>query len=320
MTLGDGIRRNIAQNKAMVVFTDGPENTPLYIADVSASLNAQTFAIGLGTAQQVSAAALNAITSQTGGYLLLSGPLSPSIDDYFRLQKYFMQVLAGVTNNSIVTDPNGTIFPGMKVRIPFQLTEGDIDATTILLTHRRGINFSIETPSGKVMTPGSAGGLGAVFGLVTNMSYYRFTLPLAVGGTPDRAGTWHAILQVKGDSEGPRDEPSRVSAEGESESASASASRGIRYSFSVQSFTNIRIKARLAQNHLEPGATLVISATLTEYGLPVSHRARCVPRPRAGLRRHDARASVHARAAAVCHGDSRRQQPATDERAVPRGA
>ncbi|RKK66396.1 hypothetical protein BFJ69_g15447 [Fusarium oxysporum] len=263
-------------NKAMVVFTDGLENTPHYIADVSASLNAQTFAIGLGTAQQVSAAALNAITSQTGGYLLLSGPLSPSIDDYFRLQKYFLQVLAGVTNNSIVTDPNGTIFPGMKVRIPFQLTEGDIDATTILLTDRRGINFYIETPSGKVMTPGSAGGLGAVFGLGTNMSYYRFTLPLAAGGTPARAGTWHAILQVKGDSEGPRDEPSRVSAEGESEneSARASASRGIRYSFTVQSFTNIRMKARLAQNHLEPGATLAISATLTEYGLPVSHRAK----------------------------------------------
>ena len=263
-------------NKAMVVFTDWLENTPSFIADVSTSLNAQTFAIGLGTAQQVSAAALNAITSQTGGYLLLSGPLSPSIDDYFRLQKYFMQVLAGVTNNSIVTDPNGTIFPGMKVRIPFQLTEGDIDATTILLTDTRGINFYIETPLGKVMTPGSASGLGATFGLGTNMSYYRFTLPLAVGGTPARAGTWHAVLQVNDDGEGPRDEPSVVSAEGEGESKSAraSASRGIRYSFSVQSFTNIRMKARLEQNHLEPGATLAISATLTEYGLPVSHRAR----------------------------------------------
>lgn len=47
------------------------------------------------------------------------------------------------------------------------------------------------------------------------------------------------------------------------------------------SFTNIRMKARLAQNHLEPGATLAISATLTEYGLPVSRRSKvvldCVP-------------------------------------------
>ena len=71
------------------------------------SINDRTFAIGLGTAQQVSTSALNALTNSTGGYLLLSGILSPSIDDTFRLAKYFLQILAGVTNNNIVTDPVG---------------------------------------------------------------------------------------------------------------------------------------------------------------------------------------------------------------------
>lgn len=241
--------------KAMVVFTDGLENTALFIADVAGSLDAQTFAIGLGTAQQVSAGALNAITSHTGGYMLLSGPLSPSIDDLFRLQKYFLQVLAGVSNASIVTDPSGTIFPGLDVRIPFQLSEADIDVTAILLTDSPGVDFFIQTPAGDVMTPGSAGGLGATFGVGTDMSYYRFTLPLALGATPARAGTWYAILEI------PQIE------------ARESTGGGIRYSFSAQTFTNIRMDARLSQNSLQPGASITISATLTEYGIPVEHRA-----------------------------------------------
>ncbi len=247
--------------QAMVVFTDGLENTSLFIADVMGSLDAQTFAIGLGTAQQVSAGALNEITRHTGGYVLLSGPLSPSIDDQFRLQKYFLQVLAGVSNTSVVTDPNGTIFPGVKVRIPFQLSEADIDSTAILLTDHPGVHFFVETPAGDVMTPASAAGLGAAYGVGTNMSYYRFTLPLALGPTPARAGTWYAILEMAGGKE-----PA-------ARAASQRFAAGIRYSFTAQAFTNIRMDARLSQNSLQPGATLTISATLTEYGIPVAHRA-----------------------------------------------
>ncbi|KAH0558735.1 hypothetical protein GP486_004621 [Trichoglossum hirsutum] len=248
------------EKKAMVVFTDGLENTDLRIADVAGSLNAQTFAVGLGTAEQVSAGALKAITSQTNGYMLLSGPLSPSVDDLFRLQKYFLQILAGVSNTSIVTDPNGTIFPDKTVRIPFQLSEADIDATTILLADRRGVNFSIQTPAGDIMTPSSARNLGAKYAIGTNMNYYRFTLPLALGKKPAHAGTWYAILQIHGN-----DEP-RV--------AAAPSRTGIRYSFSAQAFTNIRMDACLSQNSLQPGASLTISATLTEYGRPVEHRAK----------------------------------------------
>ena len=241
--------------KALIVFTDGLENTSLFIADVMGSLDARTFAIGLGTAQQVSAGALNKLTSQTGGYVLLSGPLSPSIDVTFRLRKYFLQVLAGVTNTSVVTDPSGTLFPGVNVRIPFQLSEADISTTAILLTDRPGATFLIETPAGDVMTPASAAGLGAQYAVGADMSYYRFTLPLALGANPARAGTWYVILEYTGD-RGP-----------------AARGGGIRYSFTAQAFTNLRMAARLSQNSLEPGASVTISATLTEYGIPVAHRA-----------------------------------------------
>lgn len=263
--------------KAMVVFTDGLENTSQFIADVMGSLDAQTFAIGLGTAQQVSANALNAITSHTGGYVLLSGALSPAIDDQFRLQKYFLQVLAGVSNTSVVTDPNGVLYPGDSVRIPFRLCETDIDATTILLTDRPGLTYSIETPAGDVMTRTSAPGLGATYGAGTNMSYFRYTLPLALGADPAQQGTWYAILQYRG-KRGRKGDATTPAAQGDP----------IRYSFTAHSFTNLRMKASSTQDSLEPGATATITAALTEYGVPVAGRATVV----AEIQRPDGSATV----------------------------
>jgi hypothetical protein len=255
--------------QVLIVFTDGLENTPLYIADVMGSINDHTFAIGLGTVQQVSVGALNALTNNTGGSLLLSGQLSPAIDDYFRLSKYFMQVLAGVKNNSIVTDPSGYISPGMKVRIPFVLNETDIDTTVILLTDLRAVRFLIETPAGDIMGPAQASGLGATYVVGTNMNYYRFTLPLPIGAHPAQAGTWYALLEL--------DEKvfSRYAqAAGQSLRSSAGTSvHGIRYNLSAHAFSNLRLRAALSQDSLQPGAALTVRAALSEYGIPVDHRA-----------------------------------------------
>jgi hypothetical protein len=255
--------------KAMVVFTDGLENTALFIADVLGSINDRTFAIGLGTAQQVSVGALTALANNTGGELLLSGRLSPSIDDYFRLSKFFLQVLAGVNNTSIVTDPAGHIVPGMKVRIPFALTEADIDCTVVLLEDLPAIRFLIETPAGDVMDPGRAAALGATYIVGTNMSYYRFTLPLPLGGRPAQSGTWYALLELD-----PKifQGHARVS-DRTFASVTGRMVHGVRYNLSVQANSNVRMRASLAQTSLQPGAALRISAALTEYGIPVDHRA-----------------------------------------------
>jgi hypothetical protein len=265
--------------KALVVFTDGLENTSLYIADVMGTINDRTFAVGLGTAQQVSTGALNALTNNTRGYVLLSGSLSPSIDDYFRLTKYFLQILAGVTNNNIVTDPSGYISPGAKLRIPFVLNETDIDTTVILLTDLPAIRFWIENPAGDLMDPGVAAALGATFETGDNMSYYRFGLPLPLGGEPAHAGTWYAVVEV--------DE--KIFQRFSDDSArslstwSARMAHGIRYSLNAHAFSNLRMQARLVQNSLQPGATLTVRAALTEYGMPVASRASV----RAELQRPD---------------------------------
>jgi Common central domain of tyrosinase/von Willebrand factor type A domain len=254
--------------KALVVFTDGLENTPLWISDVSGSINDRTFAVGLGTAQQVSAGALTALANRTQGYLLLSGPLSPSVDDYFRLTKYFLQILAGVTNNDIVTDPSGYIEPGTRLRIPFELNEADIDATVILLSDAPVLRFAVETPDGDVMTPVGASAVGATYRAATGLSYYRFNLPLFLGGAGAGAqvGTWHAVLEF--DRRGHK--PPHDDQVG---GAAAAARRRVRYSVSAHAFSNLRMRARVSQSSMEPGAHLTLRATLSEYRVPVEGRA-----------------------------------------------
>jgi hypothetical protein len=256
-------------HQAIIVFTDGLENTAPYIADVQSSINDRTFAIGLGTAQQVSVGALTALVNNTGGSMLLSGNLSPSIDDYFRLSKYFLQVLAGVQNTNIVTDPSGYILSGMKVRIPFELNETDIESTVILLTDLRAIRFLIETPAGDIMSPAQASGLGASYGVGNNLNYYSFTLPLPLGANPAQAGTWYALLELD---EKLFSRYAQASAENIA-SWSRSFVNGVRYNLSAHAFSNLRLRAQLSQNSLQPGATLRLRAALSEYGIPVDHRA-----------------------------------------------
>lgn len=271
---------------ALVVFTDGLENTPLFIADVMSTINSRTYAIGLGTAQQVSTAALNALTSGTGGYLLLSGPLSPSVDDYFRLTKYFLQILAGVMNNAIVTDPSGFIAAGVKLRIPFVLNETDIDSTVILLTDlpSQALDFQIETPLGDIMDPAQAVALGDAFAANGNMSYYRFTLPLPLKGKSAQGGTWHALLGVD------RKRFDRYAHAGDQSSNSASArlAHGVRYSVNVHARSNLRLDARLVQGSFALNAVMTVRAALTEYGIPVERRASV----RAELARPDGSSTI----------------------------
>jgi murein tripeptide amidase MpaA len=232
--------------KATVVFTDGHETESKYISDVSPLINDRVFAIGLGTAEQIKPAALSALTNGTGGYLLLTGNIGN--DDVFLLSKYYLQVLAGVTNHDIVLDPEGYVMPGQTVRIPFRLNEADISADVILLSDSpsRAFVFTLETPNGDVIAPGSAG----EFVRGAGVSYFRLSLPVALGKGA-HAGKWHAVLQLH-----PR-------------YSQKVAPRGLRYSVNVQSYSGLRMQAGVTQTSNEPGAAVTVRGVLTEYGIPI---------------------------------------------------
>ena len=261
--------------KAMVILTDGQENhgphTRRYITDVADMINAKVYAIGLGRPEVLNPVALTALCDGHDGYMEMTGDLMP--DTYFRLAKYYQQIIAGVTNNEIVKDPEGFILPGQEHRIPFWLNETDITAKGILLTPAPfAIRYVLETPTGDIIDPAVAGPHPmAAFEVGSQVSFYRVGLPIPLGANDSQAGTWYARLKV--------DERLYkrylASLDNYPTLYTTAAAHGIRYSFSAHAYSNLRMKAQLAQTSNEPGAIITVRPVLTEYGMPLAARATC---------------------------------------------
>lgn len=256
--------------KAMVVLTDGEENTAQFLADVQPMINERVFAIGLGTAEEINPVALTQLTNNTGGYLLLTGTMGP--DNLFRLSKYYMQILAGVTNQNVVLDPEGYLAPGQKHWIPFVLNEVDITSDVILFSAAppTAFRFVVETPNGDIIDPGVAGGTPTVdFVQGTNVSFYRLTLPVVLGGQGSGPGTWRALLTL----DGPGYKRYLATLDKDRDALRNVQAHGVRYSLSVHALSSLRMEARVIQSSNELGATITIRVVLMECGLPVDHLA-----------------------------------------------
>jgi hypothetical protein len=260
--------------KAIILLTDGLENSPKSIAEVTPMIDNRTYAVGLGNETQVNTAALTALAGSTGGSLLLSGLLAASLDDQFRLRKFFLQILAGVANTSIVKDPVGYVNVGTRIRIPFELNEADINCRVILLTDFPVVRLGVETPDGKVIDEGNAPSFGARFDTATNLKTSTFNLPIAFQAQKIHSGTWYALLEIDKDLyqkvlTGDWERGHRTN----QDSLVELRSKGAKYCLSVHSFSNLRMNASLSQNGFVPGSTLFLRTVLTEYSLPVEHRA-----------------------------------------------
>ena len=284
-SVGDGVEMARTQlnalpagsydQKAMLVLTDGLENRPKSIAEVAGSVDSRTFAVGLGNETQVNTGALTALAGSTGGSLLLSGLLSSSLDDQFRLRKFFLQILAGVTNTSIVRDPIGYVGIGSRVRIPFDLAESDINCRVILLTDLPILRLGVEMPDGKIIDETNAASFGAAFDRSTKVATSRFGLPVAFQTQKVHAGRWHALLEID------RNLPTHFSVGTHVDTTGVNAAaadeiktKGAKYCLSIHAFSNLRLNATVTQSGFVPGSTLFLRAALTEYGVPLAHRAR----------------------------------------------
>lgn len=245
-------------HKAMIVLTDGIETASKTVADVADSVvNEKVFAIGMGTAEQIQPNTLNALTNGTGGYLLMTGNLSA--DETFLLEKYYIQILAGVNNNDLVLDPEGWARPGQIERIPFDVTDSDVEITGLVLGRPAHVlMMALEAPDGGRIALGDP----ALIGRTTpRVLYMRTGLPLMVEGNPAHAGRWHLLLTIH--PEFWKVDRTHHSALGERVGGPT-----VRYSASVTAYSNLRMAAAVHQSSLVPGATLTARAVLTEYGVP----------------------------------------------------
>lgn len=258
---------------AILLLTDGIENSPISISDAigMGAVDSKVYAIGLGNEFQVNTAALNSISGTSGGNLLLSGVLTNGTDDFFRVKKFFLQILAGITKTSIVRDPTGYINIGTKIKIPFELSEADINCRVILLTDFPVVKLSVETPDGKVIDAANSAGFGVTFQTHGTTTTASFNLPVAFQAKHVQAGTWYAILEV---------DPNRykrdLAALGDNKNADAAVgfrAKGAQYCVSMHSFSNLRMTATVTQGAYEPGSALRLRAILKEYNQPVEKRA-----------------------------------------------
>ena len=245
---------------AMVLLTDGQWNVPPSLATVSGSITANTFAVGFGLPSNISVPALTTLTGGHNGYLLITGAISS--DQSMRLSKYFLQILAGVTNAQIAADPSGVLYKGAEHRIPFHICEADFGMDLFVLSPAPYfIDFQLEAPDGTRITPASGGmGANSQFVMSRYASYYRCALPvLPADPAGSHVGTWHAVLKLGKRARG--DNPNNISGQ------------FVPYEFVAHTYSALTFSASVSQASFEIGAVAKISARILEYDAEPRGRA-----------------------------------------------
>lgn len=271
--IGDGLEAAATQLKAAgsafttsatVVFTDGHETEPQYIRDVTDLVTSRVFAIGLGTADQLDPVALDNLVADTGGYLLLTG--NAGADDLLLLQKYFAQVIAGVGNGQIVVDPDGFVPIGAAAEVPFDLCEGDTRVDAIVLSCAADVlDVVLLAPDGSQLDTSN----GVVLTRSPNDQVLRLALPTAAASRT--GGTWRVRLEVN------RRRLVKYLNELEERKDVSTLQQvqqhGIAFTVTVQARSNVRLAVSTAQSSRRPGGTATITATLTDFGIPLAASA-----------------------------------------------
>ena len=270
--IGDGLEAAHNQlvgapfaQRAILVFTDGEETEAKYISQVASLINERVYAVGLGTPSQLSPTGLSAITNGTGGYLTMTDQLGP--DGIMRLAKYFAQVLAGVTNAQIVTDPSGFIVPGTVEQVPFTFTAGDYRGDVIVLTETpNAVDITLTAPDGNVV---AAGGDATLLDAPA-MRALRVPLPLA-SSPQTHAGTWIANLSV--DEGVLREHVNELEERRDLIGLQQLQTHGLAYILNVHADSDLQMVVTTTQDGHAPGSVVDIRVTLTDSGIPLEHQA-----------------------------------------------
>jgi hypothetical protein len=254
-------------NRSMLILTDGNENVHPYVNELPpGTISSRTYAIGFGLQGQVSDEVLNQITQNTSGDLIITGNMTTS-DQKFHLTKYFVQVLAGITNSNIILDPQGELFWGSIHSIPFRISDSDVSIDLIALCDAALIlDFQLETPSGKIIDPSTA--------LVEpNVKYidesrvlcYRLMLPAIPSEGPNsHEGEWKAHLKILDK----KKIVDLVRKENLKWSEFDRIKQSLPYAFIAQTYSNLQFQAAVIQKSFEPGTRIKLASTLHEYDVP----------------------------------------------------
>jgi hypothetical protein len=262
-SIGGGVEKGVIMLDAatqartgIIVLTDGRENTAPFVADVIGSVDVPTYAIGMGTAEVLQPAPLEALTAATGGYLLLTDTLDD--DARYRVAKYMLQMLTELGGGSTVLDPSGVLRPRQPLSIPFSLCSDDHQCEVILMTPwPRRVRLAVLTPDDRELPARASRRVQG-----SSVICHRFTLPVEKA----HGGTWHAVLSI---------------ADGSPAERAHSPALRVPYHLIVTSRSRIQAACRAYASSSEPGTTVALRAVVTRAGLPFESNVRVVADVRA---------------------------------------
>ena len=251
--------------QATVVFTDGYETTAPYISQVAQLLTDRVYAVGIADAANVANDTLETLASGSNGFMLVVGALAQ--DDEFLLEKFFLQVLVGVTNQDIVRDPSGWLRPGAVARIPFDIADSDYAFDTVVLNRApRHVLTALEAPDGSVIRPQDLP-MGATR-TGHNLNGFRVNLPVVKDGVGQWSGRWHLLIAL-----GIR--LSKTAAVARSrDDVGLPDQMALRFEALVHARSNLHLRAETAQQDTLPGTPIGLTAWLSEYDQPFRGSAR----------------------------------------------
>ena len=248
--------------QATVVFTDGYETRAPYIADIAELITDRIYAVGIADAANVANDTLMELANGSNGYMLVKGALQQ--DDEFLLEKFFIQILAGVTNQQMVLDPSGWLTLGSVARVPFSIAGSDIGFDAIALSRApQYMLTALEAPDGTIIDPSKLPAAAHRIGHQTNG--FRVTLPVVVDGTGHWEGQWNLLMAFFPDDLIKRGQKRAPLAS----SVGPAGQRALRYEALVHARSNLRLRTSVDQDSFAPGSTAFLRATITEYGQPL---------------------------------------------------
>ncbi|MGH2651700.1 MAG: vWA domain-containing protein, partial [Actinomycetota bacterium] len=203
-----------AQSRAIVVLTDGIQNTAPDIPEATAVVTAKTprqrvFAVGLGLHQLEDK--LHQIASVTGGVAQITGELVGYKE--FLLQKLYVQILADVSDEAFVTDPREMVPPGGQSATDVYLGEVDVAADFIVAFRETRVfpkymEVWLEAPDGTTLAPADVAGIPTgEFVRGRGHLYFRLAFPASPEG---HIGRWRVWVRNLSGHHGEEDEETAV--------------------------------------------------------------------------------------------------------------
>jgi hypothetical protein len=284
-------------NQALIVLTDGQENTGYHDASGSwysilggpmdqpppsgstvspGTVNTspmprpagiKIYAIGVGRDADIDPTQLGALAGDPNRLFRVDQDLTGT--RFFQLEKYYTQIFMDIVGTSPVLDPMYWISNGQTHEIEFDVLRGDVDALVVVYDWEgMRLPFYCVSPSGEVLDPSSIpAGYQLRSGVTNETRFLQFKTPLR---QPNRyAGRWKVVIHHPGRvCFGPP--PRRPKKRGFVSDKCREHSQPVLYGIAIGVGSNFRMAPYLTPAPVYTGDMIQLNAVVSEAGLPIA--------------------------------------------------